>query len=129
MGGPSGRPGRLPARGPCVPLPRSPHPRARPVALSLALPPSEAVLHDVEELLLGVDAELGADGSAVGVGGVAGDVELGADEADVAAAGEQGEDLGLARREAVLGCDLGAVASIDIDVALADQGEARRRDV
>ena len=129
MGGPSGRPGRLPARGPCVPLPRSPHPRARPVALSLALPPSQGVLHDVEELLLGVDAELGVDGPAVGVGGVAGDVELGADEADVAAAGEQGEDLGLARREAVLGCDLGAVASIDIDVALADQGEARRRDV
>ena len=48
---------------------------------------SQAVLHDVEELLLGVDAELGVDGSAVGVGGVAGDVELGADEADVAAAG------------------------------------------
>ena len=90
---------------------------------------SQAVLHDVEELLLGVDAELGVDGPAVGVGGVAGDVELGADEADVAAAGEQGEDLGLARRGAVLGCDLGAVASIDIDVALADQGEARRRDV
>ena len=69
---------------------------------------SQAVLHDVEELLLGVDAELGVDGPAVGVGGVAGDVELGADEADVAAAGEQGEDLGLARREAVLGSDLGA---------------------
>ena len=69
---------------------------------------SEAVLHDVEELLLGVDAELGVDGPAVGVGGVAGDVELGADKADVAAAGEQGEDLGLARREAVLGSDLGA---------------------
>ena len=49
---------------------------------------SEAVLHDVEELLLGVDAELGVDGPAVGVGGVAGDVELGADKADVAAAGE-----------------------------------------
>ena len=94
-----------------------------------ALFSSQAVLHDVEELLLGVDAELGVDGPAVGVGGVAGDVELGADEADVAAAGEQGEDLGLARREAVLGSDLGAVASIDIDVALADQGEARRRDV
>ena len=90
---------------------------------------SQAVLHDVEELLLGVDAELGVDGPAVGVGGVAGDVELGADEADVAAAGEHAEDLGLARREAVLGSDLGAVASIDIDVALADQGEARRRDV
>lgn len=73
-----------------------------------ALFSSEAVLHDVEELLLGVDAELGVDGPAVGVGGVAGDVELGADKADVAAAGEQGEDLGLARREAVLGSDLGA---------------------
>lgn len=70
--------------------------------------PSQAVLHDVEELLLGVDAELGVDGPAVGVGSVAGDVELGADKADVAAAGEQGEDLGLARREAVLGSDLGA---------------------
>ena len=73
-----------------------------------ALFSSEAVLHDVEEFLLGVDAELGVDGSAVGVGGVAGDAGLGADKADVAAAGEQGEDLGLARREAVLGCDLGA---------------------
>ena len=68
----------------------------------------EAVLHDVEELLPGVDAELGVDGPAVGVGGVAGDAELGADESDVAAAGEQGEDLGLTRREAVLGSDLGA---------------------
>ena len=82
--------------------------RARPAVLPLALLPSQAVLHDAEELLLGVDAELGVDGPAVGVGVVAGDVELGADKADVAAAGEQGEDLGLARREAVLGCDLGA---------------------
>ena len=56
--------------------------------------PSQAVLHDIEKLLLGVDGKLGVDGPAVGVGGVAGDVELGADEADVAAAGEQGEDLG-----------------------------------
>ena len=93
---------------PLCPLPRSSAPRARPAALPLALPPSQAVLHDVEELLPGVDAELGVDGPAVGVGGVAGDAELGADEADVAAAGEQGEDLGLARREAVLGSDLGA---------------------
>ena len=108
MGGPSGRPGRLPARGPCAPCLGLPHPCARPAALPLALFSSEAVLHDVEELLLGVDAELGVDGPAVGVGGVAGDVELGADKADVAAAGEQGEDLGLARREAVLGSDLGA---------------------
>lgn len=43
---------------------------------------SEAVLHDVEELLLGVDDELGVDGPAVGVGGVSGDMELGANVAD-----------------------------------------------
>ena len=73
-----------------------------------SLLPSQAVLHDVEELLLGVDGELGVDGPAVGVGGIARDVEFGTDEADVAAAGEQGEDLGLARREAMLGCDLRA---------------------
>lgn len=42
--------------------------------------PSQAVLHDVEELLLGVDAELGVDGSTVGVGGIARNVEFGIDE-------------------------------------------------
>ena len=83
--------------------------RRVPSPLPVAMPfSSEAVLHDVEELLLGVDAELGVDGPAVGVGGVAGDAQLRADESDVAAACEHAEDLGLARREAVLGSDLGA---------------------
>ena len=50
--------------------------------LAAALFPSQAVLRDAEGLLLGVDDELGAIGSAVGVGHVSGDVELDAGEAD-----------------------------------------------
>ena len=70
--------------------------------------PSSAVLHDVEELLLGVDAELGVDGPAMGVGGIARNVEFSTDEADIAAASEQGKDFSLARCETMLGCDLRA---------------------
>ena len=98
-------------RQPLFPEHRALHALARRLSLACnrVIPP-EAVLDDVEELLLGVYAELGVDGPAVGVGGVAGDVELGVDEADVTAAGEQGEDHGLSRRETVVCCDLSAQA-------------------